>query len=218
MKMIDLRKEWVFGVMLLAPTLYMIYEWKQIPDSIPLHFGLNGKADRWGSKDVLVWLVPVASVLPYLALLLVPFIDPKRRINATDNKFFLFKLVLVSMVATVFILFVFSVSRPGRSFIELLFPALSIFLVLLGNYLQTIRPNYFIGFRTPWALHDDENWRKTQTLASRVFVFGGILLLICSLVWRNGSWNYFYFPMILVLVAIPFLGSFLFYRSKQNQK
>jgi uncharacterized membrane protein len=48
---------------------------------------------------------------------------------------------------------------------------------VLGNYLGTIRPNYFFGVRTPWTLESDEVWRATHRNGGRVLVFGSLALL-----------------------------------------
>ena len=37
--------------------------------------------------------------------------------------------------------------------------ALAFLITMLGNYLQNVKPNYFIGFRTPWMLESEEVWK-----------------------------------------------------------
>lgn len=57
--------------------------------------------------------------------------------------------------------------------------ALGVFFVLiavfLGNYLQAVKPNYFIGIRTPWTLSDENLWRRTHLVTGRILFFGGLL-------------------------------------------
>ena len=53
--------------------------------------------------------------------------------------------------------------------------ALAFLITMLGNYLQNVKPNYFIGFRTPWTLESEEVWKKTHRLTGRVFFFSGLL-------------------------------------------
>ena len=47
-------------------------------------------------------------------------------------------------------------------------------LLALGNYLPRVRQNYTFGIKTPWALEDAENWRRTQR-------FGGVCFMVCGL-------------------------------------
>ncbi|MDQ2752120.1 MAG: SdpI family protein, partial [Bacteroidota bacterium] len=37
----------------------------------------------------------------------------------------------------------------------------------MGNNFYNIKPNYFAGYRLPWTLESEENWRKTHHLAVR---------------------------------------------------
>ena len=58
------KKKWIdyfFEVMALVLMAFMwVFAWyhfKNLPDIIPTHFGLNGKADDWGSKNS-IWILP----------------------------------------------------------------------------------------------------------------------------------------------------------------
>jgi len=53
--------------------------------------------------------------------------------------------------------------------------------VALGNVLGKVRPNWFVGVRTPWTLSSKESWVKSHRLAGWVFVFGGALMLAAGL-------------------------------------
>jgi uncharacterized membrane protein len=54
---------------------------------------------------------------------------------------------------------------------------LLLFFVVLGNYIGTVRPNYFVGVRTPWTLENDLVWRATHRMIGRVWVFGALAFL-----------------------------------------
>ena len=47
-------------------------------------------------------------------------------------------------------------------------------LVGIGNYMPRIGQNYTMGVKTPWALNDPENWRRTQRFGGKCFVLMGI--------------------------------------------
>lgn len=57
---------------------------------------------------------------------------------------------------------------------RLLPEALLLFFAILGNLTYNIKPNYFIGIRTPWTLKSEEVWRRTHH-------FGGIWTFITGL-------------------------------------
>src|ERR1700751_4713845 len=41
---------WVFIAILSTPFFYIMYVWNSLAAEVPLHFGIDGKADRYGSK------------------------------------------------------------------------------------------------------------------------------------------------------------------------
>ena len=43
----------------------------------------------------------------------------------------------------------------------------------LGNYMPKIKRNYTFGCKTPWALHDESNWRLTHRFCGTAFVISG---------------------------------------------
>jgi uncharacterized membrane protein len=45
---------------------YIASVYPTLPETIPVHFGLNGIPNRYGSKTEMIWLVGVASVFPAL--------------------------------------------------------------------------------------------------------------------------------------------------------
>ena len=56
--------------------------------------------------------------------------------------------------------------------------AVLLFFIILGNYLGNVRPNYFVGIRTPWTLENPETWRATHRLGGRLMFFGALILLL----------------------------------------
>jgi uncharacterized membrane protein len=44
-----------------------------------------------------------------------------------------------------------------------------------------LRPNWFVGIRTPWTLASDDVWRRTHRLAAVLMVGGGLSLLPLAL-------------------------------------
>ncbi|MBC8082102.1 MAG: SdpI family protein, partial [Hymenobacter sp.] len=64
---------------------------------------------------------------------------------------------------------------------------LGLFFALLGNYLTTVQPNYFVGFKTPWALEFPRIWTRTHRLGGWLFFATGLLTALLALVWSAGA-------------------------------
>ena len=56
--------------------------------------------------------------------------------------------------------------------------AIGLVFIVMGNLLGKIRPNWFVGIRTPWTLNSKRSWVKTHRLGGWVFVLLGLLMLV----------------------------------------
>ena len=101
----------------------------------------------------------------------------------------------------------------AMSWITILFGLL---FLLFGNLMPKIRPNRTLGIRLPWTMGHEENWNRTHRLAGKVWVAGGIALLLSLFLprgWQAGA----LLIVLLLLVLIPSVYSFLLYRRHRRQ-
>jgi len=59
-------------VIILAMFLYPLIVWKDIPDSIPMHYNVRGEIDRYANKNSIFFL-PVVGLVLYVLLTVVTF-------------------------------------------------------------------------------------------------------------------------------------------------
>ena len=85
--------------------------------------------------------------------------------------------------------------------------------MVTGNFMHSIKPNYFVGVRVPWTLEDPENWRATHQLASKLWLAGGALLILLSLLLPAKYVPVALLAIIALLVLIPVSYSYLFFRK-----
>lgn len=170
-----LKKDWVSLVILSLPFMYLGYIWNELPDEVPLHWNLQGEIDRYGAKSEL-WLLPVfTSLLIYVILTVVPVIDPKKRVAEMGAKFGQLKIVMVAIMSALAIVIIHTTAHQEMVSPKLIVVIIGVLISLLGGFMKYIKPNYFIGIRTPWTLESPEIWDKTHQ-------FGGILFLLAGIV------------------------------------
>ncbi|MDE2545754.1 MAG: SdpI family protein, partial [Methanocorpusculum sp.] len=64
----------------------------------------------------------------------------------------------------------------------------------------------------PGTLNSEENWNRTHHLAGYLWIFGGVLLLLCA--FLPAVWFLPVLVILMILVAgIPFVYSYSLYRK-----
>lgn len=209
-------REILLLVLVTIPLLLLYYVWDSIPDTIPVHYGLNGKADRFDSKNLLLWMIPLVLILSYIILALIPRIDPKKRVDYSQGGYYSIRLAVVLLLAILFASYILSIAGNWNfsSTVPLLIMGL---LIVLGNYLPVLKPNYFIGIRTPWTLEDEKVWIKTHRFCGRLWVVGGVIGFVVHLVWSSLPFSVSVGLVMLLLIA-SVAYSYYTYRGKNFEK
>ena len=139
-----------------------------LPAQIPTHWGANGAVDGWGPS----WMASALGVLP-LALLamfcVVPRVDPKGEAYRT---------LFMGAISWLGELTVWGVVPAVGSVNVLISGAVGLLFIGVGNYLPRVKQNYTLGIKTPWALADPENWRRTQRFGGACFMVLGVGLIV----------------------------------------
>lgn len=148
-----------------------------LPAQIPVHWGADGAVNGWGPS----WTVAALGFLPLVLLAtlwLVPRIDPKGAAYAKSGRFYLGFVIAftVFMCGMTWLseLTVWGVVPQTGAVGIIVTTAIGVLFIGMGNYLPRVRQNYTMGVKTPWALADPENWRRTQRFGGKCFVVMGV--------------------------------------------
>jgi len=151
-------------------------------------------------------------------MIAIPFLDPKRKIRQMGDKYYTFRFLLTGFfsVFATYLLYISSTGSMRNP--NFLIALIGILFALLGNYFQAVRPNYFIGIRTPWTLESEIVWKKTHRMAGRIWMAGGILLaLISFLISNNTAIAIVMGGFLSVMVIVPLVYSYTeFQKEKKN--
>jgi len=192
------------------PLVYLASVYSFLPDTVPTHFNLEGKADGFGEKSTLIFttiLLDVVGLSSYFLLKYLPQIDPEK--SAGQSPVFLNKigLVLVVFMGILNMIILQSAVNSGFNGTKYILPLMSLLFVFMGNYMHTIKPNYFAGFRTPWALEDPANWRATHLLAGKIWVIGGLVSTVLSLTLPSVAGWIIFTAITVIISLVPFIFS-----------
>jgi uncharacterized membrane protein len=214
---------WTFVLVItIIPWIYLLSIWNSLPGSIPVHFGINGNPDKYGPKDqIFIWpaVCSVLSILVYLLLTNIYKLDPKRWAAQQSATFLKIAMVIVVFISCITILMVSWTVKQHTVGLNLILVMIGLLLAYMGNILHSIKPNYFAGFRLPWALESEENWKATHLLASKIWFAGGILIAILALFIKPIIMIFIMMGIVLVMAIIPTVYSYrMFVRSKHTNK
>ena len=213
---LNLQKELPLIAIVLAPFIYLAFIWKNLPDSVPIHWDIEGDIDRYGDKSELILIPILLPLLIYVIFTIVPLIDPKGKIQQMGNKYFMLKTamtVFMSILASIIIYAVKNESLYNPNYIILL---IGVLLMILGNYFKTLRANYFIGIRTPWTLENQTVWKETHKLAGKIWFIGGLVIIVSSLLLDKEANFRLFIVTIIIISLIPVIYSFFKFRSLSN--
>jgi immunity protein, SdpI family len=160
--------------------------WSHAPDRIPVHWNVAGEVDRYGGKFEGLLLVPLMALGLYLLLLFLPRLDP----GYVNYQKFATPYLVIRWSLLVFLSVIYGatlMSAFGRPVdIGAIVPcAVGLLFIVLGNFMGKIRPNWFVGVRTPWTLSSKLSWAKTHRLAGRLFVVMGLLFFVLAFVHKT---------------------------------
>jgi uncharacterized membrane protein len=89
--------------------------------------------------------------------------------------------------------------------------------VLIGNYMPKCKPNYTIGVKLVWTLKSNANWVATHRLVGKVWLAGGILLILCALL-PMPTLLYVALGLFLIMTIVPVVYSYLYYRRHKDDE
>ncbi|MBW3544866.1 MAG: SdpI family protein [Bacteroidetes bacterium] len=216
MKTSKIVKESTLWIIVLIPLAYLGFVWNELPEQVPLHFNIRGEADGWGSRQELLWLILLTTAGLNLLLLLIPAIDPKRKLQNMGSKYTQLRFVLVTFMSALGLFIIANAAQSDGLQFNGLMILLGTFFALMGNYFQALKPNYFIGIRTPWTLESESVWRKTHRLGGRLWIVGGLGLVLLSFLPDTQVRQALFLALVGILALVPILYSFIV-SKKQEQ-
>lgn len=200
-------KESIFWILILLPFAYLITIWKTLPEIILTHFDLGGNPNGWSNKNDLIYLIGGMGIGTYLLMLLIPKFDPKGKIKQMGDKYYSLRLLL-TIFMSVLCIYILYTGNGKKINPNLLLAMIGALYALMGNYFQTLKPNYFIGIRTPWTLESEQTWKKTHRLAGRLWMAGGVLIIIISFIFSNLTLAISFGVITAIIVLIPLIYSY----------
>ena len=201
----------ISSVLILLPMLVGLILWDKLPESMPIHWGADGKADGFSSPLVAVLCIPLLLLVQHwIGLWITAKDNGKNNQSEKVTGMIYWILPLISLFACgMMYAAAFGYTVHMGTYIVLL---IGVVFIIIGNYMPKCRPNRTIGIKNKWTLANEENWERTHRLAGKVWVIAGVLCLPAALLPVT-VFPYTMVSLLFVSVIVPFVYSYCLYRK-----
>jgi len=208
-------------IILAIPFGYAAYVYPSLPGTIPTHFNIRGEADGFGGKDSIFLgpgIMSVVGLFTFFLLSNIKNFDPKRFKSEDDGMFKKFALFMVLFMSIMGLIITYSATGAKLNITKLLLPFLGMVFAIMGWYMPKLHQNYFAGFKLPWTLENVDNWNETHKLAGKVWLYGGMVQAIGTLVLPSVPAFIVFITSIAVMVIIPSVFSYRMFKNGNQIK
>lgn len=190
-------RKWLTIIIGMLPLIVMLWVLPAMADVVPVHYGVDGSADRFDSKYTLL-VMPIITVALTIFFVLWPrFVDvaqAAQQANLVVLERIMVPLVVFFAALNGMILWmaytqVTQMYATAFPFPRAIAGLISLLFVVIGNILPKTKRNHWIGVRLPWTLASDEVWYKTHRLAGYLYAGSGIVGLLTAVFVADPVWT-----------------------------
>ena len=219
------KREWLQILILAVPFCVAALLWNKLPDRMPNHWGINGQVDGYASKPVAALLLPCINLAFTALMLVLPRIDPKFARYDEETKaslrrtFAAMRLAVTLYLSSLALVVVVTPLYPAIRIPTVIGSGAGLLLMVLGNLMTKLRPNWFFGIRTRWTLESRDIWIKTHRLGGRLMMAGGVCILIFGLLLPMKLFVIcVLLPAAAIMSIVPIVYSYVIWNQSRSVK
>ncbi|MBO7217415.1 MAG: SdpI family protein [Clostridia bacterium] len=200
----------------LLPMFFGIAVSEKLPDTMPIHWNINGEVDGYASKAVVIFVAPILLLILHLGCIFATKADNKNKEqNEKVTSIIYFIIPVVSIVVNGIIYS--TVLGYNINVATVAFLLLGVLFLCLGNYMPKTKQNRTIGIKIFWTLRSEENWNRTHRFAGWLWFLLGFLLIILAFIPSDVTYVISGVALFLAAAA-PFVYSYIMYKKEKSDK
>ncbi len=206
-----------------------------LPDQIPAHFGLDGSADRIGSKYEVLIYSGIVIACAVMGILLRRKYERAQAVNAGDkagaHSAGNAKIVVIVCVALGIVMIGLEIvficigyngltqisGTEAELYCSVTVILMGLLFAVLGNIMPKMKKNMLMGLRTTWSMKNDEVWARCQRMGGTVMFFGGAATILSGIILRGYPSLVAMMIIDLVMFAIMIKGSHQIYTDWEKE-
>ncbi|MEY8348897.1 SdpI family protein [Bacillus cereus] len=210
-------KKHVFPVVLITLTVIAwCVAWPYLPEEVPSHWNAAGEVDGHMPKiGMMIFDIAMMGFL-YVIFTQLPKMDPKyENYKKFPKAFWMINVAIMLFLFVINMMTLASALGYNVPMGEVVNVMLGILFIVLGNYMQQCKPNFFMGIKTPWTLSSEEVWRKTHRLGSKIMMVGGIIIILTA--FLPGTWKMISVLGVTALIVVStMVYSYVAYKKEMG--
>lgn len=205
----------ITSIVILLPMLAGLIFYDQLPDVFNSHWGLNGKADGRMEKSLTIFLLPAILFAVHWLCILITAKAPKN--YGENDKLLRLTLWMMPVLSLVISAMMYLTTAGDMENVFWLLPVLlGALFIVIGNYMPKTKQNWTMGIKIKWTLTSEENWYATHRMAGKLWVLGGVLMILSMLLPEKAMM--IALPGIMMaMVLAPVVYSFLHYKKLERE-
>lgn len=192
------------GICIVGMLALSLWAMPQLPadGQFASHWNIKGEADGFSGRNTVLWLMPLLALGMTALMSLLPIIDPRRKnLLRSSLPYQIAWIGMMMILAFAHTMMVLNAAKiidltdvsNGPGMLRWIAVLTGLFVAALGAVMGKIRPNWFLGVRTPWTLSSDLSWDKTHRLTGWLFMFTGLATTLSAL---------FAFPLLAFVLMV----------------
>ena len=201
-----------------------------LPDTVPVHFGIDGNPDRFGSKYEM-FMIPLVMLL--LASSFQFFIyklnnkadntDSEKTTQETKTNIKVSRITALMVQITLFftnLSMMFNAFEDnyikkdiGFDMFSMLTLIMGIMFIVVGNVMPKTKLNGGIGLRTMWSMENDKTWLASNRFGGKAMVISGIISVILGFAVRGIASTIIMTVLLLIATTVSVIYSYHVYNK-----
>jgi uncharacterized membrane protein len=218
----NLRRFYVLGAITVAVQLAVaVWGLAQVgfTATVPIHWNAAGEPNGYGPAWMGFLLTPAITAGLVALFGLIPRIEPRRaNLLRSSAAYLTMATAMLVLMLGVHVAVVLAGAGYSVPIAPIVGGGVGLLFVVLGNVMTTVRSNFMFGVRTPWTLTSDLAWDKTHRLVGRLWVIGGVLMFLSSLLGRAELLVFVILGFVIGSLVIAFVYSYQVWRSDPNRR
>lgn len=200
----------------LLPMIFSALVYRDLPDQMAVHWGVDNQPDGWASKPFAAFGLPV-----FLAALNLLCHIGSNRIGGEERQpkaLLLFCKWLPALLSLILVPITLLIALGKEINVGgIACGIVGVALLLVGNYMPKCRKNRTMGIKLPWTLADEENWDKTHRLAGPLWMLFGVVTLAAAFFLNEAPWlGWLVVAILFLVVLVPLFYSYVLFRKKKG--